>query len=69
LRQIGGSFDEKIKPLLNAEQQPKFRALRERVRRRMLDKMASEVAGKGKAAATRDLETLKKDAEGMWLGR
>ena len=44
LRGIGVAFDEKIKPLLNAEQQPKFQALRERVRRRMLDKMASEAA-------------------------
>jgi hypothetical protein len=69
LRQLGVSFDEKIKPLLNAEQQPKFQAMRERLRRRMLDKMASEAAGKVKAAATRDLETLKKEAEGMWLGR
>jgi hypothetical protein len=69
LRQIGVSFDEKITPLLNAEEQPKFQALRERVRRRMLDKMASEAAAKLKGAATRDLETLKKDAEAVWLGR
>jgi hypothetical protein len=69
LRGIGVSFDEKIRPLLNAEQQPKFQALRERVRRRLLDKMASEAAAKLKGAATRDLETLKKDAEGVWLGR
>jgi len=69
LRGIGVTFDEKIKPLLNAEQQPKFQALRERVRRRLLEKMASEAAGKVKGAATQDLETLKKDAEGMWLGR
>ncbi len=69
LRQIGVSFDEKIKPLLNAEQQPKFQALRERVRRRMLDKMASEAAAKLKGAVKRDLETLKSDAEGAWLSR
>ena len=59
LRGIGVSFDEKIRPLLNAEQQPKFQALRERVRRRMLDKMASEAAGKVKAggrAGLRDAE-------------
>ena len=30
LREIGASFDEKITPLLNAEQQPKFQAMRER---------------------------------------
>jgi hypothetical protein len=35
LRGIGVSFDDKIKPLLNAGQQSKFQALRERLRRRM----------------------------------
>ena len=69
LRKIGVSIDERISPLLNAEQQPKFQALRERVRRRMLAKMASEVAGKVKAGVKRDLESLKSEAEGLWLGR
>jgi hypothetical protein len=69
LRAIGVSFDQKISPLLSGEQQPKFQALRERVRRRMLDQMASEAAAKLKGVAARDLETLKKDAEGVWLGR
>ena len=69
LRQIGVSFDQKISPLLSAEQQPKFQALRERVRRRILDKMASEAASKLKGAVTKDLETLKSDAEGAWLSR
>ena len=31
LRQLGVSFDEKLKPLLNAEQQQKFQAMREAV--------------------------------------
>jgi hypothetical protein len=69
LREIGVSFDAKISPLLSAEQQPKFQAMRERVRRRMLDKMASEAAAKAKGAAMRDLESLKNEAEGVWLGR
>ncbi len=69
LRGIGVTFDEKIRPLLNAEQQPKFQALRERVRRRLLDKMASEAAAKLKGAVKEDLETLKSDAEGAWLSR
>jgi len=69
LRGIGVTFDEKIRPLLNAEQQLKFQAMRERLRRRMLDKMASEAATKVKAGAERDLESLKKEAEGAWLRR
>jgi hypothetical protein len=42
LRKLGVSFDEKISPLLNAEQQKKFQALREQLRRRMIEKMASK---------------------------
>ena len=41
LRKIGVSFDEKITPLLNAEQQPKFQAMREELRRRIIDEMAT----------------------------
>ena len=44
LREIGSSIDEKLKPLLNPEQQEKFQALREQLRRRLLGKMASEAA-------------------------
>ena len=41
LRKIGVSFDEKISPLLNAEQQPKFKAMREEMRRRIIEEMAA----------------------------
>ena len=44
LREIGSSIDEKLKPLLNPEQQERFQALREQLRRRLLGKMASEAA-------------------------
>lgn len=46
LRKMGVSIDEKIKPLLNAEQQPKFEALREQARRRIVEEMGSEVLQK-----------------------
>jgi Protein of unknown function (DUF3604) len=42
LRQISVSFDEKLKPLINADQQEKFQAMREELRKRLIDKMADE---------------------------
>ncbi len=76
LRQAGVSIDEKIKPLLNAEQQPKFQEMRESLRRRMLVKMAGEVGAKLEDTAEekaekmrQDLETLKTKLEGAWFGR
>lgn len=76
LRSVGATIDEKIKPLLNAEQQPKFQAMREALRRRMLVKMAGEVGAKLEDTAElkvekmkQDLETLKQKLEGAWFGR
>ena len=46
LRQIGVSFDEKLKPLLNAEQQQKFQAMREDFRRRLIEEMAEKAVEK-----------------------
>ncbi len=46
LKQLGRSFDEKIMPLLNADQQPKFQTLREQVRRRMIETMGSKALHK-----------------------
>ena len=40
LRKLGASFDEKISPLLNPEQQQKFRAMRDEMRKRMIEEMA-----------------------------
>jgi hypothetical protein len=75
LRELGVSFDEKISPLLNAEQQPKFQQMREALRRRMLVKMAGEVGAKLEGTAEQqmekmeqDLETLKQKLEGAWFG-
>ena len=49
LRKLGGSFDEKVKPLLNAEQQPKFQAMREQMRKRIIEQMAEKAFAKGKS--------------------
>jgi len=69
LRKLGASFDEKIRPLLNPEQQQKFEAMRDRMRKRMVEKMASEAAGKLEKAAKQDVDELKKALEGAWFGR
>ena len=75
LRDIGVSFDEKMKPLLNAEQQSKFEQMREALRRRMLVKMAGEVGAKLEDTAEQrlekmkqDLETITQKLEGAWSG-
>jgi len=46
LREIGVSFDEKLKPLLNAEQQQKFQTMRENFRRRLIEEMAEKAVQK-----------------------
>jgi len=50
LRKVGVSFDEKISPLLNADQQQKFQALREQMRRRIIAEAAGQALDKAKAA-------------------
>jgi hypothetical protein len=49
LRKLGVSFDEKISPLLNPEQQKGFQELREQMRRRILEEAASQGLQKAKA--------------------
>lgn len=51
LRALGSSFDAKIAPLLGAEQQAKFTALRESMRRRIIEGLA----GKAEHAVMQDL--------------
>jgi Protein of unknown function (DUF3604) len=46
LRKLGVSFDEQISPLLNPEQQQKFQALREDMRRRMIEGMGDKALKK-----------------------
>ena len=68
LRKLGVSFDERIRPLLDAEQQQKFEVMRDQMRRRLIAKMESEAAGKVEEAAKRDLEELKQELERAWFG-
>jgi hypothetical protein len=49
LREIGKGFDEKMTPLLNADQQKKFQALREEMRRHMIEEAAGEAVKKVEA--------------------
>jgi hypothetical protein len=49
VREIGSSVDEKLKPLINPEQQQKFQALREELRKRFVEKMTGEAKQKVEA--------------------
>ena len=60
LRKLGVSFDEKITPLLNAEQQPKFQAMREQMRRKMVEEMADKALQKVRSAASAMLSDVRK---------
>jgi len=44
LREIVGAIEEKLKPLLNSEQEEKFQALRDQLRRRLIEKMTTKAA-------------------------
>jgi len=46
LREIASSVDDKVMPLLNPEQQQKYQAMRERLRRRLIEKAGTELVGK-----------------------
>jgi hypothetical protein len=46
VREIGSSIDERLKPLINPGQQQKFQALRDELRMRLVDKMATEASKK-----------------------
>jgi len=52
LRKIGVSFDEKISPLLNPEQQKKFQTMREQMRRELVEGMADKALQKVKSAVS-----------------
>jgi hypothetical protein len=46
LREIASAVDDKVMPLLNSEQQPKYQAMRERLRRRLIEKAGTELTEK-----------------------
>ena len=46
LRETSSAVDQQIMPLLNAEQQPKFLEMRDRLRRRIIEKAGTELMEK-----------------------
>src|SRR5262249_39933110 len=56
LKQISGSIVDKITPILDQQQQQKFQAIRDDVRRRLIEKMASQVTQKAEADVKQTLE-------------
>ena len=58
LREIASGVDDKVMPLLNPEQQQKYQAMRERLRRRLIEKAGTEL-----------VEKVESDvASGLWRG-
>jgi hypothetical protein len=76
LKELSASFDEKVRPLLNPDQQAKFQELREALRRRLIVKMAGELGAKLEDKVDlqaekmkQDLEAIRQKVEGAWIGR
>jgi DnaJ-domain-containing protein 1 len=46
LREVGATFDQKISPLLNAQQQARFQSVREQFRQRLVDQLGDELVHK-----------------------
>jgi Protein of unknown function (DUF3604) len=55
LKQIGSSIDAKITPILDPAQRPKFQAIREEARKRLLEEMESKLLQKAEAAVKQKL--------------
>ena len=55
LKQIGGTIDAKISPLLDPEQQKKFQALRDQMRRDMIEKMGSQAIQKAESKIKQEM--------------
>ena len=55
LREIGQSFDAKVTPLLNPDQQAKFQAMRERLRRRFIEKAGEQLMEKVETRVSKEL--------------
>ncbi|MEZ5502282.1 MAG: DUF3604 domain-containing protein [Halioglobus sp.] len=65
LRDIGVSFDGKVKPLLNTGQQSRFLELREALRRHVLAAIAGGAADQLKADADEQVEKMKQALEAL----
>ena len=64
LRAIGSSFDAKMTPLLNAEQQKKFQAFREQTRRQIVAALKQKILAMFKKANEREeLQPAEKPAD------
>jgi len=63
LRSMGESFDAKVTPLLNTDQQAKFKELRNALRARVLKKIASGAGAKVEASAEAHVDSMKQDME------
>jgi len=55
LKQISGAVDAKITPLLDADQQKKFQAVREENRRKLIEEMGSKVIQKVESKIKREM--------------
>ena len=55
LREIASSVDGKVMPLLNPEQQQKYQAMRERLRRRLIEKAGTELVEKVESDVSSEL--------------
>ena len=55
LKQIGSAIDAKIIPLLDAQQQQKFKTMREDMRREMIEKMGEKAIGKAETKVTQEM--------------
>ena len=58
LKRIGGAIDSRISPLLNADQQQKFQAIREQVRRRLSEELAGKAMEKVETEIGQKLKSL-----------
>jgi hypothetical protein len=65
LKQIADSVDEKVTPLLNAEQQQKFQGIRDEHRRQLVEKMASQIKQKVESEARKVVPDLVHKLEGL----
>jgi hypothetical protein len=58
VKQIASSITDKITPILDQQQQQKFQAIRDDVRRRLIEKMAGQVMQKAEADVKQTLEAF-----------
>jgi hypothetical protein len=55
LKQVGSAIDAKTMPILDQQQQQKFKAMREQMRRDMIEKMGSRAVQKAEAKIRQEI--------------